>query len=156
MNNKGFTTIELLLTMLLVVIIMATITNVTYTYQDRSNYEEIISETVNYKNNLTKVIYDDILNPADRVVSITKVNDNTFNLITTTNKIYPLQIIENINEVSINYNEVNYIIPGSKDGLVTIEDINYYFDTVNSLYSMDIVFRNRNIEDLYKIHFAIT
>ena len=46
MNKKGFTTIELLLTMLVVVVIMASITSVTYAYRDRSKYEETITETL--------------------------------------------------------------------------------------------------------------
>lgn len=54
MNKQGFTTVELILTMVLVMIIMATITNVTYTYRDRSTYEELKTEVTDYKNTTTK------------------------------------------------------------------------------------------------------
>ena len=48
MNKNGFTTVELLLTMIFVITIMAIITSVTYTYQDRSKYEEKVTEVMNY------------------------------------------------------------------------------------------------------------
>ena len=61
MNKKAFTTVEMILTILLVVVIMATITSVTLVYRDKSEYEESVTEIENYKNTLTKIIYDDIL-----------------------------------------------------------------------------------------------
>ena len=73
MNKKGFTTIELVLTIVLVVIIMMTITSVTYTYRDRSNYEELITEVTNYKNTLTKIIYDDLLDETNLVTKIEEI-----------------------------------------------------------------------------------
>ena len=54
MNNKGFTTVELILTMVLVITIMFSITSVTYVYRDRSKYEDdpIFIEIINWlKNN---------------------------------------------------------------------------------------------------------
>ncbi len=158
MNKKGFTTVELLLTMVLVVIIMATITDVTYVYRDRSNYEELLTEMTNYKNNVTKIIYDDILSAADRnarVTSMKRIDDNNYRLVTST-KEYPLVIHSQDYQVGITYDSVDYIVPGSEDGFVTIEDINYHEDTVNNLYSLEIVFRHRNLDELFKIKFAIT
>ena len=84
MNKKGFTTIELLLTMLVVVTIMASITAVTYTYRDRAKYEETLTEVNDYKNMVTKIIYDDILD-SNQVVKITK-NDEEGKSYTLTRK----------------------------------------------------------------------
>ena len=56
MNKKAFTTVEMILTILLVVVIMATITSVTLVYRDKSEYEENVTEIDNYKNTLTKII----------------------------------------------------------------------------------------------------
>ncbi len=158
MNKKGFTTIELLLTMVLVVVIMSTITNVTYVYRDRSNYEELLTEVTNYKNNVTKIIYDDILSKDDRnarVTSMQKIDEKNYRLVTST-KNYVLVIHNQDYQVGITYDSVDYLVPGSEDGLVTIEDINYYEDEVNNLYSLEIVFRHRNLDKNFKVKFAIT
>ena len=65
MNKKGFTTVELILTMAIVIVIMGTISGVTYNYRDRSNAEEEITEVTNFKNSVTKTIYDDIFDIRD-------------------------------------------------------------------------------------------
>ncbi len=154
MNNKGFTTIELILTIGLAAVIMLTITNVTYTYRDRSIYEETLTEVTNYKNNLTKIIYDDILNGANRLVGIVKVNDMEYDLYTSNSTYNILKIINEENNVGIEYAGIRYIIPGSEDGLVTFETSSYYNN--DNIYRLDIVFRHRNLEELIKIHFVIS
>ncbi len=154
MNNKGFTTIELILTIVLVVVIMATITNVTYTYRDRSEYEKTLTEVTNYKNNLTKIIYDDILKGPNRVVGISKINNNSYRLYTTTTTAKSFQIIDETSKVGINYDGVEYLVPGCEDGLVTLETVSFY--SANNIYKLDVVFRHRNLEELIKIHFVIS
>lgn len=158
MNKKGFTTVELVLTIVLVVIIMLSVINVTYTYSDRSNYEEIVTEVIDYKNTLTKIIYDDILNTEDPVVSITKIDENNYNLITKSNIEIPLIIIKEEKRVGVNYNGVEYLIPGSTDGLIDKSDlkITYKEDIINNFYSLDITFVHYNLEDEYRIHFVIS
>ncbi len=165
MNNKGFTTIELILTMLLVVIIMATITNVTYVYRDRSDYEQTYTDIVNYKNSLTRIIYDDILNTADPVVSINKQTDYYYELVTRNNVRIPLKIVIDTKDTTTNkyttyieYNNIIYEIPGSSDRLITLDITNtkYESDTTNGMYSLDIIFHHRNLENDFRIHFVVT
>ncbi len=168
MNKKGFTTLELLLTMVLVVGIMVTITNVTYVYRDRSEYEELLTEITNYKNTLTKIIYDDILsknNRSNRVTKIVRNSTNSYTLETPTRNI-PLYIYNLDDKVGISYDSVDYIVPGSEDEFVTIEDITYhpdpileketYEDPENTIYSLEIVFKHRNLNELFKIKFAVS
>lgn len=155
MNNKGFTTVELVLTIVLVMIIMASITSVTYTYRDRSEYESLLSEVVNYKNTVTKILYDDIINYDDSVETITKVDNLNF-ILTTENGIEKKLVIYNeTNKVGINYDGVDYIIPGSEDSLVTFEGVNSKEDNNNGLYSLDLIFNHRNLENEIKIRFVI-
>ena len=158
MNKKGFTTVELILTIVLVVIIMGTITSVTYTYRDRSEYEKLITEVTNYKNTLTKIIYDDLLNLTDPVKSIAKVSDTSFKFKTTNNQELILNIKNDPDngEIGINYNGIDYLFPGSADNLVTFEGVFYHEDNVNNLYKLDIMFRHRNLEDVYTIHLVIS
>lgn len=149
MNNKGFTTIELILTLLLVIFLMTTITTVTYTYRDKSDYEQLKTEIINYKNNLTKIIYDDILDQDDLVVDIEKTDEYNYTLKTNKNN-FPLTIINQDKKKGINYREVNYLIPGSEDSLITIEEINYVSDA--DIYCLDIIFSSRHIDEYFKIH----
>ena len=62
MNKKAFTTVEMILTILLVVVIMATITSVTLVYRDKSEYEESVTEIENYKPKPLMNIHAKILN----------------------------------------------------------------------------------------------
>ena len=163
MNNKGFTTVELILTMVLVITIMFSITSVTYVYRDRSKYEEVISEINDYKNTITKIIYDDILDNSNKVIGLEKVNDKTFILKRRTTPDINLEIIDRNNdthEVGIKYNDIEYLIPGSANSLVTFEEArmypNDYTDEESTdLYSLDIIFSHKNIEEPFKIHFVI-
>ncbi len=158
MNSKGFTTTELILTIALVIIIMATIINVTYTYRDKKVYEETLTEVSDYKNNLTKIIYEDILKATDKVVKMTKIDELNYSLITSNGNQIPLIVVLDDNKQAIVYDGITYTIPGAKEGLVSIkkEDIVYKEDIDNNIYALDIVFKHNNIDYTFKIHFAIT
>ena len=155
MNKKGFTTVELILTIVLVVIIMGTITSVTYTYRDRSEYEKLITEVTNYKNTLTKIIQDDFINPSDPIVDMWHDEyETSFEFQTSLGRIVTLEIINDQanNQVGIKYDGVDYIIPGSQDDLVSFVGINKGEDYQNCLFSFDIIFRHRQLENDIKIH----
>ena len=107
---------------------------------------------------LLLIIYDDVLSEKDRparVISMRRIDDNNYRLVTST-KEYPLVIHRQDYKVGITYDSVDYIIPGSEDGFVTIEDVNYHEDNANKLYSLEIVFKHRNLDEVFKIKFAIT
>ena len=161
MNNKGFTTVELILTMAIVIIVMTTITSVTYTYSDQAKYEEIINEITDYKNTVTKIIYDDILNinnndqiTKGKVTKIEKINEYNYKFITETNEFYNLQIVNNSNEVGIIYDGVKYIIPGSNASLISLDKVTMYpsDNQESDLYLLDIYFSHKNIDNKFKIH----
>jgi len=162
MNKKGFTTIELILTMGIVVVIMATITSVTYTYRDRSNYEELQTDAINYKNHVTKIIYDDILdvrsNELDSKGKVVRINQSgdVFQFITSSGTIYNLSIIDSQDKVGIKYglpgSEVEYIIPDSS--YVTFNTINLNTtDPDANFYRLDISFKHKNLKDDIELHF---
>ena len=164
MNKKGFTTVELILTMSIVIVIMSTITSVTYTYRDRSKHEEVITEVKNYKNSVTKIIYDDILDVGitgnGKVTKIEKVNNTSYNLVATTNgnvKKYNLTILTSPTEVGINYNGTKYIIPGSSSSLVSYVGCELKPSTGESdLYVLDIYFSHKNLDDQIRIHLVVS
>ena len=153
MNKKAFTTVEMILTILLVVVIMATITSVTLVYRDKSEYEENVTEIENYKKNLTKIIYDDILYKSNPVTSIIE-NGNTYTLVRATNPI-TLEIINDPsnNKIGIKYDSVNYLVPGCDKGLVSFEGVD--LTNTNGIYNMNINFSSRKYEKMLTIHFII-
>ena len=165
MNKKGFTTVELILTMSIVIVIMSTITSVTYTYRDRSKHEEVISEVKNFKNSVTKIIYDDILDVGitgnGKVTKIEKVNNTSYNLVATTagvEKKYNLTIINNPTEVGINYDGTKYIIPGSSSSLVEYKgsEMKPADGSDSNLYVLNIYFSHKNLDDQIKIHLVVS
>ncbi len=153
MNKKAFTTVEMILTILLVVVIMATITSVTLVYRDKSEYEESVTEIENYKNTLTKIIYDDILDETNPVTSIIE-NGNTYTLVRATNPI-TLEIINDPsnNKIGIKYDSVNYLVPGCDKGLVSFEGVD--LTNTSGIYNMNINFSSRKYEKMLTIHFII-
>lgn len=157
MNDKGFTTIELIVTIVLVIVIMATITNVTFSYRDRSIYEESVTELVNYKNVLTKIIYDDIL--IDNVVSIKRSDENNFKeivLVKSDGSEIKLTVYNGMDEGYIIYNDVKYVVPGAADNLVNISDINLKRNNDLGIYVVDITLVQRVIDESFTIHFVVT
>ena len=153
MNKKAFTTVEMILTILLVVVIMATITSVTLVYRDKSEYEESVTEIENYKNTLTKIIYDDILYKSNPVTSIIE-NGNTYTLVRATNPI-TLEIINDPsnNIIGIKYDSVNYLVPGCDKGLVSFEGVD--LTNTSGIYNMNINFSSRKYEKMLTIHFIV-
>jgi len=172
MNNKGFTTVELILTMAIVMIVMTTIVGVTYTYRDQSSYEEVLTEITDYKNSLTKIIYDDIFDIKDesqesqgKVIKINKVDDNgkKYTLETDKGVIYNLEIISETNKVGIKYgasgDEVEYIIPGSTDSLVSFQNevtLQPNDGSESDIYLLDIYFHHKQLKDRFKIHIIVS
>lgn len=154
MNKKAFTTVEMILTILLVVVIMATITSVTLVYRDKSEYEESVTEIENYKNTLTKIIYDDILDETNPVTSIIE-NGNTYTLVRETNPI-TLEIINDPsnNKIGIKYDSVNYLVPGCDKGLVSFEGVD--LTNTSGIYNMNINFSSQKYEKILTIHFVIS
>lgn len=79
MNNKGVTVIELLVSFILISMILVGMMNVLYIYRGKlatSNYKK---QLIEYKNGLTKDIYEDILTRKIDTVTQNSVRKLTFN-----------------------------------------------------------------------------
>lgn len=160
MNKKGFTTVELVLTIILVTTLMATITSVTLVYRDRADYEEAIASVKDYKNTLTKIIYDDILDTTNPVTSIIyDSNNNAYTLVRKDNS-NPITLkIINVNEndkkeVGIEYGGIKYLVPGSDKGLIEFQNVE--FSNQDNIYTMNITFLSKQFDDPITIHFVVS
>ncbi|MBR3660937.1 MAG: prepilin-type N-terminal cleavage/methylation domain-containing protein [Bacilli bacterium] len=160
MNKKGFTTVELILTVAIVSVLMVTITGVTYVYQERTVYERGKNELINYKNTVTKIIYDDIFDIGGdkNVVKLSKESNNTYHLIKNDNTYYKLIILNETGKVGIKYGSddsmVDYVVPGSDKGLVRIKSVEMYPEGggESDIYKLDIIFEHLGLNQEFKIH----
>jgi len=75
MNNKGFTTVEVIVSFALVVIIMASMTTMLVAYRDSINVEETKTKIVEFKNSFTYMVYTDIV--SFKIDSIQPCKDST-------------------------------------------------------------------------------
>ena len=61
MNNKGFTTVEVIISFALVVIVMVSMTSMLVSYRDTITNEEIKTRMTEFKNSITYMLYEDIV-----------------------------------------------------------------------------------------------
>ena len=61
MNNKGFTTVEVIISFSLIVIIMVSMTSMLVSYRDTISTEEVKTRLVEFKNSFTYMVYEDIV-----------------------------------------------------------------------------------------------
>ena len=61
LNKKGFTIAEVLVSFSLITLILISIVGSTIFYRDKLKEEEVKSQLVDFKNTITKVVYDDIV-----------------------------------------------------------------------------------------------
>jgi len=62
LNKKGFTIAEVIVSFSLISVVLFSLISTTMYYRDKVKDEEIKSQLWDYKNTVTKVIYDDIIN----------------------------------------------------------------------------------------------
>lgn len=132
MNKKGFTTIELIISFVMVIILLASLINFTINYRDRVKKEEVISELYDFKNTITKTVYDDIINLNYISISSCVGQDNCVNFTDKDSNSHVLKIeniCDNVNcssspgsctacnlsncGVYVNYDGTRYLLPES-------------------------------------------
>ena len=100
MNNKGFTTVEVIVSFALVVIVMVSMTSMLVSYRDTISDEEIKTRLVEFKNSFTYMVYEDLVyNGIDSVRYCPTDNSNTngkcVDFMRDGEAKYRLQLIEN-------------------------------------------------------------
>ena len=168
LNKKGFTIAEVIVSFSLISIILASMIATTMFYRDKVKEEEVLSQLWDFKNTITKVIYDDIINKnlkkVDTCVGIpncVKFSDaaGTF--------VYTLKIVE-YNEttqahkrgVYLSYNNVQYMLPDS--------DLGTGYDRIcdfvgginldvyeNKLYKVKLSYRHKDMNKHYDLLFTL-
>jgi type II secretory pathway pseudopilin PulG len=61
LNKKGFTIAEVIVSFSLISIILASLISATMFYRDKVKSEEVSTQLLDFKNTITKIVYDDII-----------------------------------------------------------------------------------------------
>ena len=119
LNKKGFTIAEVLVSFSLISIILASIISATLYYRDRLKQEEVVSQLNDFKNTITKAVYDDIIdNDIVKVENCIGISD-CVNFIDRSNNSHILKIVDyyqdEVNKTGtyLYYNNVKYMLPDS-------------------------------------------
>lgn len=177
MNKKGFTTIELILSFIMVVVILTSLIGFTTAYRGRVNREQTKSALIDFKNTVTKAVYDDII--SHNVVSMTNCvgEDNCVNLIGQDGSIHTLkvEVIANSSDkkndgVYLKYNDIKYKLPDSElnktyvdadlnvqvtDSACNITDF-IYSNYNNRIFNVKIPYKHYLIDDKFEISITIS
>ena len=119
LNKKGFTIAEVLVSFSLITLILISIVGSTIFYRDKLKEEEVKSQLVDFKNTITKVVYDDIvagkINYAETCIKYT----NCINLVGEDGTTHTLRIVE-LEESGVDkrgaymsYDSIKYMLPDS-------------------------------------------
>ena len=173
MNKKGFTTIELIVSFVMVTIMLASLIGFSITYRDRVKDEEIRSQLNDFKNTITKVVYDDIITFNYTGISLCVGQDNCVNFVDEDGDYHTLKIINDCSSdcnynpckltncgVYLVYDETKYFLPDSdlntfyseSDGIKIIETASnlssFELKTYeNSIYSLKMTFKHYKMKD---------
>ncbi len=112
MNNKGFTTVEVIISFALVVIVMVSMTSMLVSYRDTISTEEIKTRMIEFKNSMTYMIYEDIVyNSIDSIRycdtdGTENINGKCVDFFRDGKKQYRLELIDNVQSVGTENNKV--------------------------------------------------
>ena len=174
MNNKGFTTIEVVLSFAMVVIILASMTGMVVNYRDRVSEEEIRTQMVDFKNTVTKVVYDDIVRGDYKRIEYCVDDPLCVNFVTSLNESFSLRVIINREDtlttrkgIYVQYKDTNYMIPDSdlNEYAINVSDDNYLVnvndfilekDDNYGFYRVKIPIMHIGLEENYTINLMVS
>lgn len=171
LNKKGFTIAEVLVSFSLISIILASLISATMFYRDKVKDEEVKSQLWDFKNTITKTIYDDIINNGIvRAESCIGSTNTCVNLIDKDDNYYQIKIEEyneeNRKGVYLSYNGIKYLLPDSDLGIgVGRTDSDRICDFIggfdvstynNKIYKVKASFRHKDMNLHYDLLFIIS
>ncbi len=175
MNKKGFTTVELIVSFVMVVILLSSLIGFTVTYRDRVKKEELMSQLYDFKNTITKTVYDDIISLNFKSMTYCVGLNNCVNFVDENDASHVLKVenqcdTENKCGVYVVYDDVNFLLPDSNlntyskensDGLINVIESasnisSFELKTYkNSLYNLKMTFKHFLLNDDIEIMLTI-
>lgn len=146
MNKKGFTVVEVIVSFALISIILTSLVTLSISYRQRVEKERIKTELIDYKNTITKVIYDDILNNRFTKIEYCVNNRKCINFVDYNGIKHELNYVDN---KYLSYDNINYLLP---DNSLIKND----FDLKNSMDIYNLTFKIKNEEINYEEKIMLT
>jgi len=163
-NNKGFTTIEIVISFALVVVILASMTAMVVNYRDKVTDEEVKTQLIDFKNTITKVVYDDITE--NIYETITSCGDKCIKFSgSEENKL--LIIEENGTSgvpkgIYLQYKGIKYFVPDSDlndfntgEYMTIVNSPVYSSDPIYGIYSVKIPIFHNGMSENYVIQLVV-
>ena len=120
LNNKGFTIAEVLVSFSMITLILLSIIGSTVFYRNKLKEEEVKSQLLDFKNSITKIVYDDITSGKVNYVETCLGVSNCLNLVGNDNSVHTLRIVEVLESseiekrgVYLSYDGIKYMLPDS-------------------------------------------
>lgn len=168
LNKKGFTIVEVIVSFSLISIILASMIATTMFYRDKVKQEEVVSQLWDFKNTVTKVIYDDIIeNDLRRVdtcvgvpncVKFSDINNTISHTLKIVEYNEPTQTIKR--GVYLYYDNIKYMLPDS--------DLGTGYDRIcdfigginldvyeNKLFKVKLSYRHKDMNKHYDLLFIV-
>lgn len=147
-NNKGVTTVELLVSFIIVIAIVVGLFDVMMNYKNKQQIESIKNSVITYSNSLQKTIQDDMIK--GHVISVSNLSTDKKSALFSFDKPEGYQkklIIDSTNNV-IQYgttsNMINYPIPEIADLTLSSES---KIEQINSFTKIIIIFHHPNFDN---------
>ena len=171
LNNKGFTIAEVLVSFSMITIILASIISATIHYRDQLKREEVISQLLEFKNNITKIIYDDIV--LGDVVSVDRCigTANCVNFFESNGKVHTLKIVDIETSTSTNkrgaylyYDDIRYMLPDSDLGtgedrvcdFISGFEVAEYPEHSGRLFKVKATFKHKDLDMQQELLFIVS
>ena len=168
LNNKGFTIAEVLVSFSLITVILASMVSATIFYRDKLKNEEVVSQLYDFKNTITKVIYDDITRGEivrlERCISTA----NCINFVDRAGNSRTLKVIEVDRTTStkkrgvyLYYNGLEYLLPDSDLGTGYDRVCDFVggfelYEYQSKLYKVKTAFKHKGLDLQMDLLFIIT
>ena len=167
LNKKGFTIAEVIVSFSMISIILTSIVAFAVNYRDKLKNEEVVSQLMDYKYQVTKAIYDDMIKK--KYIRIEKCvgNSSCVNFIDVLSNVHTLRVEEvpahsSIHKgVYLSYDGVKYMLPDSDitegnqylanfDGRFTLTK---YLDKI---YTLKISYTHYGLNKTYDINITLS
>lgn len=170
MNKKGFTIVEVVIAFSILTVLVLALINFTVNYRGKVRDEELRTELIDYKNTITKIIYDDIiLGGVTRVEKCPSEEDDNItcvNFFDKNNVARPLLLVTVNSEANnlkkglyLSYNGSYYLLPDSEpltSGEKPCEFITaFVLRKYENIYNMKISYKHANFDEVYAISITI-
>ena len=163
MNKKGFTLAEVVVSFSILSIVLASVIVFTITYRDKVKEEEIRTQLIDFKNTVTKIVYDDIISGKLEKIEICEGQAQCVNFVESDGTEHLLKTEEvstgTDKGLYIVYNGMRYLLPDSDLNRLANPMcwFNNDFDLKNydNIYRLKISFEHVGLNEQYEILIAI-